>query len=93
MVCLEVYTNTAWTQYQAGFSGRTLRLHKHQRTPYAGSCLRLVRRAAPRLALEGGEQMLTQFLWNVVLQVDVHEEPEALIVNGLKGNREGADVS
>lgn len=37
--------------------------------------------------------MLTQFLWNVVLQVGVHEDLEALIVNGLKGNREGGDVS
>lgn len=35
------------------------------------------------LALEGHEEVLAKLLWDIHLQVRLHEEPEALIVNGL----------
>ena len=39
------------------------------------------------LALEGGEEVLTQLLRDVVLEVGAHEELEALIVDGLRRER------
>lgn len=57
-------------------------------TQQARSCTRLIRRAASRLALEGGEEVLAQLLWDVILQVCGHEELEALIINGLREDRE-----
>lgn len=45
--------------------------------------MRLVRGAAPRLALEGGKEVLAQFLWNVILQISGHEELETFIIYGL----------
>lgn len=49
--------------------------------------MRLVRRAAPCLALEGGKEVLTQFLWDLILQISGHEEPETFIINGLDGEK------
>lgn len=49
--------------------------------------MRLIRRAASCLALEGGEEVLAQLLWDIILQVSSHEESEALIINGLHGKR------
>lgn len=46
----------------------------------------MIRGAASCFALEGGEKVLTQLLWDVVLQVSGHEELEALIVDGLWRN-------
>lgn len=47
--------------------------------------MRLVGRAAPSLALERGKEVLAQFLWDVILQISGHEEPETFIINGLDG--------
>lgn len=57
-------------------------------TQQAGPCTRLIRRTASCLALEGCEEVLTQLLWDVILQVSGHEELEALIINGLHGRGE-----
>lgn len=53
--------------------------------------MRLGGRAAPCLALEGGEEVLTQFLWDVILQISGHEEPETFIINGLDGGKKIAN--
>lgn len=37
--------------------------------------------------------MLTQLLWDVILQVSGHEELEALIVNGLHGEGKSKQVN
>lgn len=45
--------------------------------------MRLIGRAVPCLALEGGKEVLTQFLWDVILQISGHEELETFIIDGL----------
>ena len=57
----------------------------------AGHIRRAASSSSSRLALEGGEEVLTQLLWDVVLQVGSHEQVEALVVDGLRKDRTGQD--
>ena len=65
--------------------GEGSHLNRRGLTQHACSCVGRVGRAAARLALEGGEEVLTQLLRDVVFEVGGHEELEALVVDGLRG--------
>jgi hypothetical protein len=62
-------------------------LNRYGLTQHGCSCMGRIGRAAAGLALEGGEEVLTQLLRDVVFEIGGHEELEALIVDGLRRER------
>lgn len=53
----------------------------------------LLWRALAGLAFEGHEQMLTQLLWNIILQVCLHEQLESLVIDRLRAQERGGGGS